>query len=209
MSNGGNINGGGNGPPQDFRCYRCEWGNMPEDRRHVVVVNHSWELPFGPRRPLLSTGVLSHLLGNWNLTGVWSLSSGERFTPTVAASVSNSAGGGAERPDRLRDGNVPASERSIDRWFDVAAFAPAAQFTFGNAGRGILIGPRSFNVDLGIQREFHFAERMRTQLRWELFNAFNHANFNTPNAAIGNPLVGQISGTAPARVMQLGLKVNF
>jgi hypothetical protein len=50
---------------------------------------------------------------------------------------------------------------------------------------------------------------MRTQLRWELFNAFNHANFNTPNAAIGNPLVGQISGTAPARVMQLGLKVNF
>jgi hypothetical protein len=209
MSNAGNINGGGNGPPQDFRCYRCEWGNMPEDRRHVVVVNHNWELPFGPKRPLLNSGVLSHLLGNWNLTGVWSLSSGERFTPTVAASVSNSAGGGAERPDRLRDGNLPAGERSIDRWFDVSAFAPAAQFTFGNAGRGILIGPRTFNVDLGIQREFHFAEWMRTQFRWELFNAFNHANFSTPNAAIGNPLAGQISGTAAARVMQLGLKLNF
>jgi hypothetical protein len=42
-----------------------------------------------------------------------------------------------------------------------------------------------------------------------MFNAFNHANFNVPNAAIGSASAGQISGTAAARVMQMALKVVF
>jgi hypothetical protein len=45
--------------------------------------------------------------------------------------------------------------------------------------------------------------------RWEMFNAFNRANFGLPNAVIGNPVAGQISSTAPARIMQLALKLNF
>jgi hypothetical protein len=209
MSNAGNINGGGNGPPQDIRCYRCEWGPMPEDRRHVLVFNHVWELPFGKGRSFATTGPLSHVIGNWNLTGVWTASTGQHFTPGLASGVSNSAGGGGERPDRIANGNLPSGERSIDRWFDLAAFVPQQQFTFGNAGRGILIGPGSFNVDLGIQREFPLREAARLQFRWEMFNAFNHANFDLPNAAIGNNTAGQISGTGPARVMQGALKLSF
>nr|WP_281722513.1 hypothetical protein [Nitrosomonas nitrosa] len=46
-------------------------------------------------------------------------------------------------------------------------------------------------------------------LRWETFNAFNRANFGVPNSAIGGPTVGQISTTAPARIMQLALKLSF
>ena len=209
MSNAGQINGGGNGPPQDARCYRCEWGPMPEDRRHVAVINHNWELPFGPGRAVLNDGPLGHILGAWTLTGIWSLSTGEHFTPTLATAVSNSAGGGGDRPNRIRDGNLPASERTIDRWFDVAAFAPPPQFTFGNAGRGILVGPGNFNVDLGVHRLFTLTEQSRLQFRWEMFNAFNRANFSTPNASIGNAQVGQISATAPARIMQLALKLSF
>ena len=45
--------------------------------------------------------------------------------------------------------------------------------------------------------------------RWEMFNAFNRANFGDPAASIGNAQAGQISSTAPARIMQLGLKVVF
>jgi hypothetical protein len=135
------------------------------------------------------------------------MSSGERFTPSLAASVSNSAGGGGDRPNRIADGKLPESERTIDRWFDLDAFAVPEQFTFGNAGRGILIGPGSFNVDLGIQREFPIDEIRRLQVRWEMFNAFNRANFSNPTAAIGNPTAGQISATDPARVMQVALKL--
>ncbi|MBC8167685.1 MAG: TonB-dependent receptor [Bryobacteraceae bacterium] len=209
MSNAGQINGGGNGPPQDARCYRCEWGSMPEDRRHVAVVNHNWELPFGPGRATLSKGPVAHIAGAWTLTGIWSFSTGEHFTPTLAAGVSNSAGGGGDRPDRLRDGNLSSDQRTLDKWFDIGAFAAPAPFTFGNAGRGILVGPRNFNVDLGVHRVFPIGEGRRLQFRWEMFNAFNRANFNTPNSAIGNLQAGQISGTAPARIMQLALKLSF
>jgi hypothetical protein len=186
MSNTGHINGGGNGPPQDARCTACEWGPMPEDRRHIAVINHNWEIPFGRTRKFLTSGPASLIFGDWGLSGIWSFASGERFTPTLASPVSNSAGGGGDRPNRLADGNLPEGERTIDRWFDTSAFAPAAQFTFGNAGRGILIGPGTFNVNLNIQREFSFAERYRLQFRAEMYNAFNRANFGVPNAAIGN-----------------------
>jgi hypothetical protein len=57
--------------------------------------------------------------------------------PRWAAAVSNSAGGGGDRPNRIREGNLPTGERTIDRWFDIAAFTTPAQFNFGDAGRGI------------------------------------------------------------------------
>lgn len=209
LGDGGNINGGGNAPPQDARCYRCEWGSMPEDRRHVLVLNHVYELPFGAKRTYLNKGWLGQLVGNWNLTGIWSIASGEHFTPGLASAVSNSAGGGGERPNRIANGNLDSGQRTIDRWFDTAAFAVPAQFSFGNAGRGILVGPRNFNVDAGIHRDFPIREAMRASFRWEMFNAFNHPNFGTPNATIGNAQAGQISGTAAARVMQAALKLVF
>jgi hypothetical protein len=209
MSNGSNINGGGNAPPQDNRCYRCEWGPMPEDRNHIMVINHNWELPFGKGRKFVTAGPMSYIIGNWNVTGIWTMSTGEKFTATAAAGVSNSAGGGGDRPNRLKNGNLPVSERTIDRWFDLTAWASPAQFTYGNSGRGILVGPGSVNTDFGLQREFPFGEAKRVQFRWEMFNAFNRANFTTPNSSIGNALAGVISNTAPARVMQLGLKIYF
>lgn len=209
MANAANINGGGNGPPQDNRCYRCEWGNTPDDRRHIFVLNHVYELPFGKGRQWLNSGLLSHLVGPWNLSGIWSLSTGEHFTASLAAAVSNSAGGGGARPDRLRDGNLSGSGRTIDRWFDLSAFATPAQFTYGNSAQGILIGPANFNVDLGVHRNFQFSDRFKASFRWEMFNAMNHANFAVPNSSIGNPTAGQISATAAARIMQLALKVNF
>jgi hypothetical protein len=209
LGNSGNINGGGNGPPQDARCYACEWGSMPEDRRHVAVVNHVYELPFGRGRRWITNGPLSWIVGPWTVSGIWRMSTGEHFTPAIAAPRSNSAGGGPQRPDRIAEGNLPSDQRTIDRWFDISAFAAPEQFTFGNAGRGILVGPGDFTVDTGIHREFPITERFRAIFRWEMFNAFNHANFSTPNATIGNPLAGQISDTGPPRIMQLALKFTF
>lgn len=209
LSNAGNINGGGNGPPQNARCLGCEWGPMPEDRRHVMVVNHVYELPFGTGRRYVNKGSLARLLGGWDVSGIWSMSSGARFTPMLAGGGSNSAGGGGDRPDRVGDGNLPASQRSIDRWFDVDAFRSPAQFTFGNAGRGILIGPGGFTLDLGVHRNVYLTDRFNLSFRWEMFNAFNHPNFSAPSAQIGTDNAAQITGTGPARIMQVALKLRF
>ena len=60
-----------------------------------------------------------------------------------------------------------------------------------------------------MHRNFNLSERRYLSFRWEMFNAFNRANFGDPNAAIGNSVAGQISGTQPARIMQVALKAVF
>jgi hypothetical protein len=209
LSDAPNLNGGGVGAPQDSRCFNCNWGPVPDDIKHVLVINHAYELPFGPGRKYLSHGWLAQVAGNWDLNGIWSLNTGQHFTPTLASGVSNSSGGGSERPNRIGNGNLSSGQQTIDHWFDTSAFAVPAQYTFGNAGTGILVGPGLFNVDFGIHRNFVLTERFKLNFRGEMFNALNRANFNTPNASIGNAQAGQISGTGPARVMQMGLKLVF
>ena len=205
-------NQGGN-TAQDARNLRAEWGNAGFDRRHMVSINHLYELPFGKGRSYLSQGVLSHIVGNWDISGIWSMMSGTWFTPRNPTEVSNAKdncnGCPAERPNRIGNGNLPSDQRTIDRWFDASAFQVQPQFTFGNAANGILEGPGYFNVDLGVHRDFPFSERYRAQFRWEMFNTFNHANFNNPISTINIPLTGQINGSQPPRIMQLAFKFMF
>jgi hypothetical protein len=199
--------------PQNSYCSACEWGNLPEDRRHMVVVNHVYELPFGYGRQYLSKGVVSHIVGNWDISGVWTMYSGGHFGPTLASSVSNAIGSSAlapaERPNVIGNPNLPSGQRTINAWFNKDAFSSPAQFTFGNSGTGVLVGPGYFNVDAGIHRNFAIKERIKMSFRWELFNSFNRANFNNPNAQIGGGSAGTISGTLSARVMQAALKLTF
>jgi hypothetical protein len=198
---------------QDSRNLKAEWGNSNVDRRHVLVINHVYELPFGSGRTYLSKGLLGHIVGNWNLSGVWSMESGLYFTPRDNASVSNaqdtSNGGPTDRPNRVADGNLPSDQRTIAKWFDTSAFVVQTPNTFGNAGNFILVGPGYFNVDAGIHRDFRITEGVKAAFRWEMFNAFNHANFNNPNANFGNPLYGQITGTQASRSQQVALKLTF
>jgi hypothetical protein len=66
-----------------------------------------------------------------------------------------------------------------------------------------------FKVDLGLIRHFSVKERFGLDLRGEWFNAFNHANFNSPNVSIGTAQAGVISSRFPARIIQLAAKVTF
>jgi hypothetical protein len=200
--------------PQDPNCSACEWGNAPEDRHQTLVINHLYELPFGKGRSFVNHGILAQVVGNWDLSGVWTMYSGTYSSPAQSGSISNAnATGGAanstERPDRIRDGNLPVDQRTIDKWYDVGAFVAPAQYTFGNAALGIIENPGYFGVDLGIFRNFQIHERYRAAFRWEMFNAFNRANFGAPNTTLGATTAGQISTTLPARIMQASLKLNF
>jgi hypothetical protein len=97
------------------------------------------------------------------------------------------------------------------------------------SGRNVFRGPSYWNVDLGIVKMFSITERVRFQFRIEMFNAFNHANFDNPrSASVGSPTLfnAQFGRTccttvAPntstnviqtgesARIIQFGLKLQF
>jgi hypothetical protein len=208
LSDSGNVNGGGNSDFQNDACIACNWGPTPDDYAQVVSVNHLYQLPFGAKRTYLRSGWASQVFGNWDINGIWSANTGGHFTPILGTNVSNSSGGGDQRPNRIASGTL-SSGRSIYDWFNTAAFVAPPTYTFGNSGTGILLGPGLFNVNLGVTRHFVITERWATDFRFEAFNAFNRANFNNPNASIGTAQAGIISGTGPARIMQAALKVIF
>ncbi len=204
--------------PENSYCTACEWGNALEDRRHMVVINHVYELPFGPGRSYVNAGPASKIIGGWIISGTWVMYTGQWFAAALGTPVSNTASTGAavltsatERPNWVSNPNVLPSgvQQNMYHWFNTAAFAIPAQYTFGNSGNGIILGPGYFNLDAGIHREFAIRERIKLTFRWEMFNTLNHTNFTNPNAVIGTAPAGTISSSLPARSMQFALKLVF
>lgn len=215
LADAGNPNSGGNGNYQNDQCISCNWGPTPDDYKHVLSINHVYEFPFGKQQKFFNNGPLSYVLGGWSLNGIWSAYSGSRFTPYLSSNVSNAAGGGNQRPNRVGNGALPSGQRSYKDWFNLNDFTTPAQYTYGNAGTGMLTGPQYFNADLGLFRSFHVMERAKLTIRSESFNTFNHTNFSVPNATIGTATAGTISSTvvgpggSSARVLQLAAKIDF
>jgi hypothetical protein len=125
---------------------------------------------------------------------------------------SNTGTQGFNNPDRIGNGNLPSGQRSVYQWFNVAAFADAQPYTFGNSGYNILIGPGLVNLDLGLRKVFSVTERQKVELRGEFYNALNHPNFGLPNNDIdaGPGASGTITSLAVnMRTVQLALKYRF
>lgn len=88
-------------------------------------------------------------------------------------------------------------------------FALPVPFAFGNAERNSVASPGYANVDLAVAKDVPLPNDARIELRWEVFNLFNHTNFDVPNRTFGTPNFGRIFSTLPARQMQLGVKLQF
>ena len=81
--------------------------------------------------------------------------------------------------------------------------------TFGNMGRNAIYGPGQYNVDLSLMKTTQMTERTTLEFRWELFNAFNHANLGNPNTTFNSPAFGRIDSVTGPRIMQVGAKIIF
>ena len=94
-------------------------------------------------------------------------------------------------------------------WFNTAAFAQPAAYTFGNEGVGILRAPGLVDLDFSLLRNFRITERIRTEFRGEFFNALNHTNLGLPGQTFGSAAFGVISSSGPARQIELGARILF
>jgi hypothetical protein len=171
----------------------------------------SWELPFGKARHWLHHGgVVDAILGGWNLSAISTLSSG---LPLVMSNVSNQTGAlfGSARPNRLRNGALSGSARSIYRWYDPSAFVLPPAFTFGNSSRTEpqLRGPGAFNLNGLLGKEFRIDDKRIVEFRGEFTNALNHFNPSMPNMTIGFAGAGTITSGNSGRSVVLALKLRF
>ncbi len=188
---------------QNPRNLAANRGSSSFDARHRLAASGVWQLPFGK-----SGGPLAPLIRDWQLSGIWSYQSGQPFTVTL--SVDPTTSGATAHPNRLRDGSLPSDQRSVNRWFDITAFAAPTCACYGDSGRGILTSPGFVNLDLSLARDFRFNERWRLQFRTEAFNLMNHPNLGLPNSAIGNASAGIIGTVVNSeRQIQLALKLYY
>ena len=92
---------------------------------------------------------------------------------------------------------------------DPKAFVAAPPGGYGGVQRNFLFGPGYVNTDLSFFRLFPITERQQIQFRAEMFNAFNHANLENPDAGLLDSNVGRITAAYPGRILQFGLRYTF
>jgi len=209
IDDGAGANGDNAGSSRNPWNAAMDRGNGNYDRRQNFVGSLIYDLPFGKARQWGAAWnpVVNTILGGWQLGGILSLRTGQPFSVTVSGDPANT--GNTNYANRLGTGTLSASQRSINRWFDLTAFAVPAQYTYGNGGRNILFGPGVTNMDLKIGKNFRLAERYRLEFRAEMFNFTNTPNFGQPNAVLNGPGAGIIKTAAAPRIVQFGLKLMF
>jgi len=178
----------------------------------VLSVNYIYELPFHQNQ----TGAVGKLLGGWQISGITYYYTGIGFSPSTSSNdpagigflVSGPSG---PRPDVICDPNANAPHL-VTQWFNTACFAnpPAGVNRVGNAGRNTIFGPPTTRFDATLSKSIRFSESKSVQLRWEVFNIFNHTNFTTFSSTnITSSTYGQVNATRDPRTMQLGAKLIF
>lgn len=198
--------------PQNTYDLRAEYGRANLDRRQVLNINYIYELPwFSAQR-----NFKEKVLGGWQVSGITVHYTGLGFTPSTSSN--DPAGIGflgsspsAGRPDMNCDPNATAPHTDL-QWFNIACFAnpPAGVNRVGNAGRNVIFGPPTTRFDATLSKNIRFSESKSVQLRWEVFNIFNHTNFATITSLnVTSTSFGRIGTTRDPRTMQLGAKIIF
>lgn len=229
---------GGGGSSYSGQTIQNQFDRRVERASNGLVLRHRafgyaiYMLPVGRGQRFLGDAhpLVDAVLGGWQTSWSVNLQSGQYFTPSFSGfDPSNTATFGG-RPDRIGNGNLPTGDRTIQRWFDAAAFKipgcpddnpvcknPANVGRFGNSGLNVLEGPGIANLDFALMKAFHIKEKRRLRLMANMVNAFNHPNFSVPRANISSRgTVGTISSMArvlnglPAvRQVDLGLRLEF
>ena len=178
----------------------------------VSVTNFIYEAPHFEGHNFL----VKNTLGGWEVSGLFTAQSGSPFT--MNGGNGNNRSGfqvGQDRADVV-PGVAPMFRSGsrmqwINQYFNPAAFTNNFPGTPGNSPKFAYHVPPINTMDLGLMKNWSYAERYKLQFRVEMFNALNHTSFSQPDSNPGDSNFGQISSTGviKARVMQGGLKLNF
>jgi outer membrane receptor protein involved in Fe transport len=194
---------------------QADKGPAATDLPQIFSAAWVYTLPFGKGQKLSTgNGVVNALIGNWNLNGVLSFSSGTPFDVGTSKDIANTGnynygnGYGYERLNLI--GSPYPSTKTKAEWINPAGFALPAQYTFGNLGRDSLRSDWNKSLDLSLFRQFPITEQFRLEFRFEMFNATNTPVWAVPVTNHDAPNFGIVTSTAnTARQLQFGLKLYF
>ena len=198
--------------PQDpYNLRRYNYGNADYDVRHYASMNYVWDTP-------RIKGFLG-ALADWTISGTVYYRTGLPYTvvDSLATGTLNSynygtTGGynvfanylGGASPGCTRSAVLPASGTGTP-CLTTAAFTPAMA-GFGNQRRNQFFGPRFFDTDLSVMKNFHFPhwESAKLGIGVQAFNILNHVNFDQPVADVQDPNFGYIINTVTTPTSVVG-----
>jgi len=184
-----------------------EWTQAGQDVGHAYVFQANYSLPFGEGM----TGFKGGLVRGWQINTVANWQGG---TPVnIQNSTDIAQTGGNDRPNVVpgQDPVLPKDERTVAKYFNTAAWVVQPAGTLGNAPRTFMHGPPQRRLDLAIFKQVGLGGQHSLQLRYEIYNLTNTANFQNPNSDLGNNAFGTINATGNAipRQMQFAVKYLF
>lgn len=197
--------------PMDPFNPKGERGLAPTDIPQKLVLSALYELP-----------VKGRLLGGWQVNGILTLRAG--FPSDIRVASTPPTFTTLNRPNRVLGESVLVSNPGFNQYFNPRAFTVpptvpdfrgAAVRTYGNAGRNILRGPSSRNLDLSVFKSFRTTDKTSLQFRAEAFNLSNTPTFELPGArtpalTVGDATFGRLSSSQTVgRQLQFGLKFLF
>lgn len=195
---------------QDFYNLQQDYGPISEQINSIFASHGVYDLPWYRDQK----GVVGHVLGGFEVSGIANIQSGHVHTPTISGADPagiglNASAAGAARPDRVGDPNK--GPKTVLQYFNTSAFAPvpATQIRNGNASVNSIYGPGLVSFTFGLMRNVQIREYGRLQLRAEAYNVFNHTNFTGLSTNMNATNYGQLTGAGRARDMQFAAKYIF
>ncbi len=197
--------------------FRGERGLSAFDARNRFVFSYTYDLPFGRGRAFGSSipGWANEIFGGWQSNGILTLQSGNPVDVTVGLTTLTGTQSNT-RPDLIADPNSGPGIHDPAHWFNTAAFSDNFVGRFGDAGRDVVIGPGTQDFDFALLKNFPLWKESRyVQFRSEIFNIFNHPNFDNPVTSEVSPSFGKIlsAGAQDARLssrqIQFALRLVF
>jgi hypothetical protein len=188
------------------------------DQRHNLAISYVYALPFFKG----SSGFERAALGGWQISGITVAQTGNPFSIKNNSTFGDNAGvgngeGTGSRPDQVGNPSAvtAAQKQAADAasfgvlYYNPGAFTIPTGLTFGNVGRDSLYLPGRLNFDFGLSKKFSINEKTGFDFKWEMFNAFNHTQFNAIDTGLTDSSFLQLNGTHDPRRMQFSLRFFF
>ena len=186
------------------------WGRSNFDRPHVFVSTFVWSLPWYKSK---DAGVLHYVLGDWQVSGIYTYQSGSPIDIQMSGAALNTPSN-TQRPNLTGDVailNQKSADGTYIQWFDTTAFSTPAANTFGTMTRntGDVRGPRFTNLDISLSKQFNLGGSRRAEFRVDIWNLPNTLHLGGPNATYLGSTFGRISGGVNERQMRFSGRFIF
>jgi hypothetical protein len=215
IDDAGGLGGTSTVVAQNWQDLAAEEGNSGIDVRHKVSGTYLYELPFGKDKFWVTSGLGSHILEGFSMSGSFAFASGTWLTPSYPAAVSDVAHGtaGTLRPNRVPGVSITAGGGSQSKWFDTAAFSQpvpdALGNAFGNASRNSILGPGTVQNNMALSKTVQMGDTRSMEIRATINNVFNTVQYAGVDTNLTSPTAGQVTSAGAMRSFQFTARFRF